>query len=195
MITFYSNLEPLLKIYWGVALFSSLIFIIQAIMTFIGAGNDAADADFSGDGGDGSDGSDGSDMPFQIFSFRNLIHFLLGFSWTGISFYQLIHNKILLSFIGIVVGLLFVFLFFVIIKFLMKLAENNSFRIEKTIGKTAEVYLTIPPQKEGKGKIIVSVNGAVHELQAMTEANEKITTGAVVKITAVIDDIVIVNQI
>jgi hypothetical protein len=37
-----------------------------------------------------------TDMPFEIFTLRNLINFLLGFSWTGISFYDAIENKMLL---------------------------------------------------------------------------------------------------
>ena len=37
-----------------------------------------------------------------------LINFLLGFSWTGISFYQSIENKTILIGISVLVGILFV---------------------------------------------------------------------------------------
>ena len=67
---------------------------------------------------------------------------------------------------------------------MQKLAEDNSFKIENTIDKTAEVYLTIPENKLGKGKVLISVNGSVHELEAMTE-NEKIPTGAMVKVVRI----------
>jgi hypothetical protein len=34
-------------------------------------------------------------------------------------------------------------------------------------------YLTIPEAKSGKGKVLISVNGAIHELDAMTLSTEK----------------------
>lgn len=169
------NLEPLLKTFWYVAIPTSLIFILQTIMTFVGAGaSDGTVADFDGD-------VSHADMPFQFFSFRNLINFLLGFSWTGISFYTTISNKPYLIIVSLGVGTLFVYLFFVIIREIQKLAENNSFKITNTLNKTAEVYLTIPENKTGKGKIMISVNGAFHELEAMTE-NDKIPSGSVVRV-------------
>ena len=53
-----------------------------------------------------------------------------------------------------------------------------------TLNKTAEVYLTIPEYKKGKGKIMISVNGSYHELDAMTE-NDKIQSGSVVKVVKI----------
>lgn len=172
------NLEPLLRTFWYVALPTSLIFVIQTVMTFAGAdSSDGLDADFDGD-------LSGADAPFQLFSLRNLINFLLGFSWTGISFYQIIQNKFLLITLSLFVGALFLYLFFAIVRQIQKLAENNSFTIAKTLNKTAEVYLTIPANKSGKGKIIVSVNGALHELEALTN-HDAIPSGTIVKITAI----------
>ena len=172
------NLEPLLRAFWFVAIPTSLIFFIQTIMTFMGAdASDGLHADFDGDLGE-------SDTPFQLFSLRNLINFLLGFSWTGISFYSSISNRPLLIVLSLAVGILFVYLFFVIMRQVQKLAEDNSFKISNTLYKTAEVYLTIPEYKKGKGKIMISVNGAFHELEAMTE-NAKIEPGAVVKVLSI----------
>jgi len=172
------NLDTLLKTFWFVAIPTSLIFIILTIMTFVGAdSSDGIEADFDGDLG-------GADVPFQLFSLRNLINFLLGFSWTGISFYTTILNKPLLIILSLVIGTLFVYLFFIIIRQVQKLAEDNSFKIANTLNKTAEVYLTIPENKKGKGKIIISVNGAFHELEAMTE-NDKIQSGSVVKVVKI----------
>lgn len=172
------NLDPLLKTFWYVAIPTSLIFIIQTIMTFVGAdASDGIEADFNGDLG-------GEEAPFQLFSLRNLINFLLGFSWTGISFYTTISNKPILIILSLAVGILFVLLFFIIIRQVQKLAEDNSFKISNTLNKTAEVYLTIPENKKGKGKIMISINGAFHELEAMTE-HHKIPSGSVVKVVKI----------
>ena len=184
-----NDLEPLLKTFWFVAIPASLIFIIQTILTFVGAdATDGLEPDFSGD-------LDGGDAPFQLFSLRNLINFLLGFSWAGISFYNSIQSKLLLILISLVIGIGFVYLFFIIIRQVQKLAEDNSFRIANTLHKSAEVYLTIPENKSGKGKIMISVNGAFHELDAMTE-NEKIPSGSVVKVVRIeSENILIVEKI
>lgn len=185
----FQTLDPLLKAFWYVAIPTSLIFVIQTIMTFIGAdASDGVDADFDSN-------LTGTEAPFQLFSLRNLINFLLGFSWTGISFYNLIGNPLLLLFVALVTGSLFVFLFFLIISQVQKLAEDNSFRYANTINKTAEVYLNIPANRQGKGKVLISVNGAIHELDAMTE-NERIAAGTVVKVVKIeSESILIVEKI
>lgn len=173
-----AGLEPMLKSFWYIAVPVSIVFLLQIIMSFAGAdASDGVEADFDGDLGH-------ADAPFQLFSFRNLVNFLLGFSWTGIAFYDLVSNRILLFLLAFGVGLAFVAMFFLIIRQIRKLGEDNSFRISETLHKTAEVYLKIPAAKSGKGKVQVSVRGAVHELDAVTSGAE-IPTGAVVKIVSI----------
>lgn len=187
----FSDLDPLLRIFWFIAIPVSIIFIIQTIMTFMGGdASDGLDADFDGDMS-----HDGGDGPLQIFSLRNLINFLLGFSWAGIAFFRTIESPGLLVALALIVGLVFFFLFFFIIKQLQKLAENNSFKMSDTLHKTAEVYLTIPAQRGGKGKVLVSVNGSTRELDAMTETETEIKSGNVVRIVRIDSDILIVESI
>lgn len=182
-----NSLDPLLRTFWFVAIPASLIFIIQTIMTFVGAdASDGIEADFDGD-------FSGDDAPFQLFSLRNLINFLLGFSWTGISFYTTITSTTLLIIIALAVGLAFVYIFFLVIRTVQKLAEDNSFKVANTLNKTAEVYLTIPENKKGKGKILVSVNGAFHELEAMTE-HDRIPSGATVKVVKIENNNVLIVE-
>ena len=54
---------------------------------------------------------------------------------------------------------------------LMKLAEDNSFKIEETLGKTAQVYIPIPEHLSGRGKVTLSIRGSFHELEAVTEGD------------------------
>jgi len=61
------NLDTLLKTFWFVAIPTSLVFIIQTVMTFLGSeASDGIEADFDGD-------LNGADAPFQLFSLRNLV--------------------------------------------------------------------------------------------------------------------------
>lgn len=173
-----AGLEPMLKTFWYIAIPASIVFLLQTIMSFAGAdASDGVEADFHGDLAH-------ADAPFQLFSFRNLVNFLLGFSWTGITFYTTVSNKIVLFLLALVVGLAFVALFFIVIRQIIKLGEDNSFRSTEALNKTAEVYLKIPGEKSGKGKVQVSIRGSVHELDAVTKGTE-IPTGAVVKIVSI----------
>ncbi|GBU08560.1 hypothetical protein AwDysgo_18910 [Bacteroidales bacterium] len=171
----FESMPVFLRTFWFVAIPTSLVFIVQTILTFVGTdATDGLDANFEGD-------LSGGDSPFQLFSLRNMINFLLGFSWSGISFYNSIESSSLLIGLSFLIGLVFFLLFFFLMQQVQKLSEDNTFKFSETINKTAEVYLTIPEAKSGKGKILISVKGSIHELDAMTE-QERIPTGALVKV-------------
>lgn len=189
MKEFFANMDGTQQFYWYIAIGASVIFIIQTIMTFVGADADTGvDADFDGN-------LDGGDSPFQLFSLRNLINFLLGFGWAGVSLYNVIENNILLAIVAFLVGVLFIAFFFFIMRALLKLSEDNSFKIEDTIGKTADVYLSIPAEKTGKGKVFISVRGSTHELSAITNSVDEIKNGSLVKVVGIEGDILIVTPL
>ncbi|MDN5476682.1 MAG: serine protease, partial [Chryseobacterium sp.] len=128
MFEFLQNLEPLQQGFWYTAIAASFIFLIQTVLTFVGGSHgDVMHSDFSGDSH--------ADSPFQLFSFRNLINFLLGFGWSGVAFYHSIGNKSLLVFVAVIVGAGFIFLFFILILQIMKLTEDNTFKMENLIGR------------------------------------------------------------
>lgn len=180
---FITDLPPMLQVFWYIALPVSLIFLIQSVMTILGlSGSDAeADTGFDGD--------------FQVFSFRNLINFLLGFSWAGIGFYNSFENKNLVLGIAIIIGMAFVVAFFYLLTIFQKLAEDNSFNIKDAIDKSGSVYLSIPGNLSGKGKVMISVKGTTHELDAVTN-EERIETGSIIVVTDVTEqNILIVEKI
>ena len=185
---FFDGMSTLQQSFWWVAIIASLIFLVQLFFTIIGTDfSDGLHADFNGD-------LDAVHGPFQLFSFRNLVNFLMGFGWTGVAFYQSVPNQTLLIILATSVGILFVVIFFILIKQILKLTEDNTFNIDKLIGKSAEVYLRIPEGKSGKGKIQVSLNGTNHELLAVTEG-EEISSGNLVKIIRIEEKILIVEKI
>ena len=187
MKEFFSNMDTTTQIYWYIAIGSSLFFIIQTIMTFVGASADV-DIDTDVDAHDG-----GFDSPFQLFSLRNLINFLLGFGWAGVALHDSIVNRWLLLVIAILVGLSFIAMFFFIVRTLLKLSEDNSFKFDDTLGKTGDVYTPIPAGKSGKGKVLISVKGSTHELSAITEDDEPIKVGSLVKVIKTEDKVLTVT--
>lgn len=191
MIDLFNSLEPLQKFFWTIACAASLVFIIQTIMTFIGLGTDA-DVDAGPMDGSVDSMEDGSLS--GVFSFRNLVNFLLGYGWAGVLLHECIDKGWLLQLVAIVVGLAFVLAFVFMFRQVMKLSHDGSFKMQEAVGLKADVYLRIPAARSGRGKVQVSVKGSVHEVDAMTDRNEEIPTGGQVKITKVLgDDLLLVE--
>ena len=121
-----------------------------------------------------------------MFSIKNFVNFIVGFGWGGVCFAGIIENKWVLTLIAVVVGVAFVLMFFFIMKQTKKLEHNGAFQIKDCVGKTVDVYLRIPAAHAAAGKVQVSVNGSVHELDAFTDG-DFLPTGTRVKIVKVID--------
>jgi membrane protein implicated in regulation of membrane protease activity len=180
IMEWFNVLDADLKVYWCIALGASLIFVIQTVMTFVGLdGSEGISADFDGN-------LDDAGGPGQLFSLRNLINFLLGYGWAAICFHHVISSSLWLNVVAIVVGIAFVLLFFLLMKQMTRLQADKTFRLEHTLGKSADVYLAIPAEMSGRGKVQVSVGGAYHELNAMTRG-EKLPTGSKARIDELID--------
>ena len=181
LMTMYGEMPLLLQIFWGCAVVASLIFIVQMVLTLIGMDSSDVDVDF--------DGANTMDLGggLNLFTIKNLMGFLVGFGWTGVCFYDTITSPILLIFVAFIVGCLFVGIFVVIYKQTKKLEHNGAFKIEEVKGTVVSVYLRIPAAESGKGKVQVSQNGSVHELDALTDGDD-IPSGAKVKIVEIVDN-------
>ena len=177
----YGAMPLLLQIFWGCAVVASLIFLVQMVLTLIGMDSSDMDVDF--------DGANTMDLGggLNLFTIKNFIGFLVGFGWAGVCFYNSITSSILLILVAVIVGLLFVGIFVVIYKQTKKLEHNGAFQIDEVNGTTVSVYLRIPAQGSGKGKVQVSQNGSVHELDALTDG-EEIPSGAKVKVVEIVDN-------
>ena len=185
MIELFNSLEPLQKFFWTIACCASLVFIIQTIMTFIGLGTDA---DVDAGPMDGSVDSIEDGALSGVFSFRNLVNFLLGYGWAGVLLFDDIEKRWLLQLVAIAVGLLFVLAFVFMFRQVMKLSHDGSFKMSETVGLKADVYLRIPAARSGRGKVQVSVKGSIHEIDAVTDNDAEIPTGGQVEIVEVLGD-------
>lgn len=184
----FNQLDPTLKMFWGIAIFASIVVLIQTTMSFIGMGDvdtGDADVDFDADTDADADSLDHAGA-MHLLSIRNVFYFLLGFGWTGVSLWHTIPNRVLLCLAGVLVGCLFVAIFLFMFRQMMKLQSNGAFDINDSVGKVCDVYLRIPANKKGLGKVQLSFNGSVQELDARTDG-EQIPSGAKVRVLRVID--------
>ncbi len=184
IISWYNALPTQMRVYWGIAIFASGVFLVQMIMTFIGIGDaDGGDADF--DLGDGSGDTLDTGGTLQLFSVRNIINFLLGVGWGGVCFSGSIQNQTLLALVALLTGCVFVAIFIMLFRQMRRLEHDGAFRVEDCVGQVADVYLRIPAQRGGEGKIQFSFNGSVQELPAITDG-PAIATGQKVRVCEVI---------
>lgn len=184
--SWWAGMDTAMKILWGITLTTSLIFIIQTILTFVGAD---ADADFGTDIDVSADGSDLSNIEggSNLYTFRNFVNFLLGFGWTSVLLHDQIASPFLLYLLATVVGIALVVAVMWLFKWLSSMQQSGNIDIYKcAAGCSGSVYLTIPAGRSGEGKVQITINGAVREYNAVTDG-EAIKTGTPIKVTEVID--------
>jgi hypothetical protein len=166
-----------MQIFWGIAVVTSVFFVVQTIMAFMGLDADTDD-------GSGFDSVEMNGLT-GYFSFRNLVNFLLGYGWGGVLLQSVIPSMVLLEVAAVGVGLCFVLVFVILLRQVMKLSTDKTFQLEEAVGQIADTYLRIPSTKQGVGKVMVSVRGSLHEIEAMT-GGEEIATGTKVRVVKVI---------
>ena len=175
--TWWAGLSLLMKILWGVTLTASLIFIIQSIMTFVGADADSnfdMDVDTSMDGADLSNIEGGA----NLYTFRNFVNFTLGFGWSMILLSNSIQATGLLVIISVVVGIALVAAVMWLFRWLSGMQQSGNISLQKSAaGCEGKVYLTIPAARSGSGKVQITIAGAVREYDAVTESEEPLKTG------------------
>lgn len=185
--TWWADLSPVMKLLWGVTLTATLIFIIQTVMTFLGA--DADSTDFDMDVDTSMDGSDLSniDSGANLYTFRNFVNFFLGFGWTAIILQPSVKSTAVLVIISVLVGIALVALVMYMFKWLYSMQQSGNINVYKSaVGCQGKCYLRIPGERGGEGKVQITIQGAVREYNAVTDGDE-IKTGTSVKVIEAID--------
>lgn len=185
MENFWNDLSLIEKIYAVMGLAFSFFFLLQMILSLFGADHDS-DTDASGDADASVDGDTG--IPFQFFTIKNMIAFFAIMGWTGFVCLRGGMEQWLAITISLLAGLSMMAIMAAIFFFMSKLADHGNVDSAKAIGKTAEVYLTIPPTRSGHGKITLNVQGRFMEYSAVTNDQESIPTGSQVKILEITDN-------
>ena len=199
-INWFQGLDSTLRVYWGIAILTSIVFLIQMVLTLVGLGDTDSGADMgSGDMasdvslGDGNGDTMDTGGAIQLFTIRNFVNFLLGIGWGGVCFWSTIHNKFLLAIVALMCGCAMVGAFVVMYRQLMKLESFGSYRIQDSIGQACDVYIPIPAARSGQGKVQISFFGSVQELPAMTDG-EALASGTKVRVIQVIDNSILLVE-
>ncbi|MBR0246685.1 MAG: hypothetical protein IJQ61_09460 [Bacteroidales bacterium] len=187
MATWWAGLSLIMKILWVVTLTASLIFVVQSILTFIGAD---ADADFDLDVDTSADGSDLSNIEggANLYTFRNFVNFCLGFGWSAILLQDGISSPVLLIFVSALIGAALVAAVMYLFKWLSSMQQSGNINVQaQAAGCEGKVYLTIPAARAGAGKVQITIAGSVREYDALTESESALKTGTSIRVVDALD--------
>ena len=165
------------SLYLICAVVGGLIMVIQFLMMILGFGDfndvdvpdDAPDVDL--DGGD----VDAGDTDVSGANMISLARFL--------SFRVIVAAS---AFFGVLGGWIAGAAVAFVMGFINKLQSSGNVKIESAIGKTATVYIPIPEHKTNTGKIQLSIQGRIDEMEAMTPG-PALPSGATVVIKEIVD--------
>ena len=212
MIDWWNSLEPAMKVLWAVTLSASLVFVIQTVMTFLGAAGDTdfdinTDMDTAGPS-DIADGSAdvGTDVEtgetghlgtgMNLLTFRNFINFLIGFGWTAILLKDSVPATGLRMLIAILVGIVLVAIVMLLFKWLTDMQQSGNINVFKSaVDCEGTVYLTIPGERAGEGKVQITINNSVREYAAVTDGPTLKTGQRIRVVEAVSSNTLLVEEI
>ena len=169
-----------MMMYWGLAILGTIFFGITCLLSLFGLGgidNPDFDADRSV-----LDHADTGYLDFKLFSLRSVLAFLTVFGWGGVIWGS---KGIAGFFLALFCGFITMLITASILYFTMRLQYSGNVRAEDFNGKAGTVYLSIPGGSVEAGKIVVSIGGATHELQAVAE--EPLPTGTPIVVVKSLD--------
>ena len=169
-----------MMMYWGLAILGTIFFGITCLLSLFGLGG-IDNPDFDADGSV-LDHADTGNLDFKLFSLRSVLAFLTVFGWGGVIWGS---KGIAGFFLALFCGFITMLITASILYFTMRLQYSGNVRAEDFNGKAGTVYLSIPGGSVEAGKIVVSIGGATHELQAVAE--EPLPTGTPIVVVKSLD--------
>lgn len=185
-MAFFSSLGDFLSgdngqmMYWFLAVAGSAFFGISLLLSFFGGLADGAEGD--ADGAFDEIHSDTGVPDFRLFSFRTILVFIMMFGWGGVLFGK--ENGYAGFTAAIVCGLATMIITAVIIYLVLKLQQNGTKSNESLIGCKGNVYISIPGDRSGAGKVTVNTGSDTREIAAVSD--EALPTGTSVTVVEVI---------
>jgi len=128
----------------------------------------------------------------EYLSLRDLAAFTLGFSWTGVIFYNVL--GIWSLGLAALVGAGFASLNRLLTKRLQDLETSGNLPLTSAIGQDATVSVQIDPSRHNPGKILVRINSRDVERLAVTDDAEALTRGDAVHVQDVVDGMLLVSK-
>ncbi|MBN1758152.1 MAG: hypothetical protein JW863_07540 [Chitinispirillaceae bacterium] len=208
VVTGWNALSGFEKMFWFLAIPATLLFLIMSVMTFTGLGGENLDGSDGGADAGGDAGVDHGDIShdtahdggsfadaFHLFTVRNFIVFFMMFGWSGIAMVKSSAPPVASILVAALIGLVMMFVVSFLFYLVSRLAHSGTIATGAAVGATGTVYLTIPKNRSGSGKVTAVVGGAKVEFKAMTDG-EELVTGESIKVMELIGgDVLLVEKL
>ena len=169
------------KLYLACAIAGATVIIGQSGLSLFGFGDaDDVDPDIDVDDLDGADS-------LNFLSIRGLAGFLALFGMMGAGGTASGWNSLVTLVVALASGFTIMFFIAVTMRWFRRQQSSGNLRPENAVGKSARVYLRIPANRAGKGKITVSVQGRNLELEAVT-AGPELPTGSACRVVSMVTE-------
>ncbi len=189
MAEWYASLSTLELVFFYIAIVGSVLLIIQIIMLLVSFGG-AGDMDMDGD----FDGDTDTDSGLSLFTIKSLTAFFAFGGWCGFAAASYIDNTWAPILIAVATGIAAMLCVAFSMRAVAKLQCSGNMVKEKMIGKTATVYVSVPPARSGRGKIVLTAQGSYTEIDAMTDEKERIPADCRVRILEYKEDFAVVGR-
>ncbi len=123
---------------------------------------------------------------FRVFSLRGVLSFLVVFGWVGIAMDSGEALPIVTILVAFAAGTAALYLTAWMVYGIQKLQSSGNVSLQNAVGRTAEVYLTVPAARSGVGKVNLLVQERWLECDAVTDALASLPTGSNVRVTGVL---------
>ena len=202
MLAWWESLDALERGFAFVAFPATALLLIQTVLTLLGLGHDAdADMDLTIDiDGDGvpdipdisaadaasiGDQDAGVGAGLQLFSLREIIALFAVGGWAGLAFLRSGMDRGLAVLLAVASGALAMVLTALILKSFLRLQYNGTLDVRNAVGLSGTVYLTIPPARSEAGKVTLLLQERLTQLDAVTDCETPIKTGAEVIVVGI----------
>lgn len=157
---------------------STVVLLLQTILLFFGIGDGGVDADVSDVGGlDGADMGDldASEIPSGSDTDGLTVFFDTGYRCHAL-YRRMVGNcvrdigmtPVLAIVLAVVLGVAALFGMAFLMRALTRFQSSGNIVVENAVGKIGKVYLTIPGEMAGSGKINITVQDTYTEFEAVT---------------------------
>ena len=119
----------------------------------------------------------------RLFTVRGIMAFLMMGSWVGFLMSRAGVSNIIATICAFISGVISLIFMAKIMQMLMTLQEDGTTNVKNALGQIGQVYIRIPADEKGMGKVNVTVQEKLCEFDAVTEKGEIIKTGEMVYIT------------
>ena len=215
MLDWWNSLSLVSRVFACIAVPATAVMLLQTILLLFGMGGggdldgdvdgdldvdfDAdLDTDFDGglDGeldfdpdaaGEADAGAGESGDGLMLLSIRGIVAFFSIGGWVGFVADRAGLPVVESAVLAAVAGCAALFGLAWLMKNVRKLQDSGNLDMRQALGKVGEVYLPIPPKGEGKGKITLTLDSGLLELEAVNTVRDPIPTGAPVMVCAFSD--------